>query len=51
MDVAETPEEFAAACRSGCRTGVPPSQKEARRRLDREGWAAKSQQFADWLGG
>ena len=50
MDVAETPEAFAAAVRERLRTGLPESQKVARRRLDAEGWAAKAALFAGWLG-
>ena len=51
MDVASSPEEFAAAVRERLRTGLPASQKDARRRLDAEGWAAKARQFAAWLDG
>jgi glycosyltransferase involved in cell wall biosynthesis len=51
MDVASSPDEFAAAVRERLRTGVPESQKVARQRLEAEGWAAKAEQLAAWLGG
>jgi hypothetical protein len=51
LDTAETPAAFAAAVVERLRTGLPESQREARRRLDTEGWAAKADQFAAWLDG
>jgi glycosyltransferase involved in cell wall biosynthesis len=49
LDVADTPEQFAAAVRERLRTGVPDSQRAARARLDAEGWAAKAEQFEQWI--
>ena len=51
MDVATTPEAFAGAVRERLRTGLPPEQREARRRLDAEGWAAKARLLEGWIGG
>ena len=50
MDVADTPETFAASVNERLRTGLPPEQREARRRLDAEGWAAKATRLAGWIG-
>jgi glycosyltransferase involved in cell wall biosynthesis len=49
MDVATTPEAFAAAVNERLRTGLPTEQREARRRLDAEGWAAKAALLAGWI--
>ena len=49
LEVAATPEEFAAAVRERLATGVPAAQAAARSRLEAEGWAAKAAQFAGWL--
>lgn len=46
MDVAATPEAFAAAVRRCLAEGVTAAQREARRRLEREGWDAKAEAFA-----
>ena len=51
LDVAETPQEFAAAVRERLRAGVPDAQRAARGRLDAEGWAAKAAQFENWIDG
>ena len=45
MDLAATPEEFAQAVRRRLEEGICPGQIEARRRLEREGWAEKARQF------
>jgi glycosyltransferase involved in cell wall biosynthesis len=50
-DVVETPEEFARAVRLRLREGVPESQRQARKRLESEGWAAKAEQFETWVDG
>lgn len=49
MDVADTPEQFAAAVLERLRTGVPEPQRAARARLEAEGWAAKAAQFERWI--
>jgi glycosyltransferase involved in cell wall biosynthesis len=49
LDVADTPEAFAAAVLERLRTGVPDVQRSARARLDAEGWAAKADQFERWI--
>jgi glycosyltransferase involved in cell wall biosynthesis len=46
LDVAATPQEFAAAVRRRLATGLPTSQKLARRRLAAEDWPAKAAEFA-----
>ncbi|MBN9520242.1 glycosyltransferase family 1 protein [bacterium] len=51
LDVAGTPEAFAAAVRDRLAGGVPAAQTAARARLEDEGWAAKAARFAGWLGG
>jgi glycosyltransferase involved in cell wall biosynthesis len=51
MDVADTPEAFAAAVLERVRVGVPGSQRAARRRLEGEGWAVKAEQFEGWIDG
>jgi glycosyltransferase involved in cell wall biosynthesis len=49
LDVAATPEAFAAAVVGRLRTGVPEEQRAARQRLDAEGWAAKAALFEAWI--
>jgi glycosyltransferase involved in cell wall biosynthesis len=51
LDVADTPERFAARVLERVRDGVPDSQRAARRRLDAEGWAAKADAFERWVDG
>jgi glycosyltransferase involved in cell wall biosynthesis len=46
LDVAGTPAEFAAAVRRRLSTGLPASQRLARRRLAAEDWSAKAAEFA-----
>ncbi len=45
LDVASTPEEFAAAVLRRLSTGLPPEQAAARARLAAESWAEKARQF------
>ena len=49
LDLADTPERFAAAVLERLRTGVTESQRAARLRLDAEEWAAKAEQFERWI--
>jgi glycosyltransferase involved in cell wall biosynthesis len=51
VDVVDTPEEFAGAVLARLRDGVPEAQKQARVRLESEGWAAKAEQFEKWVDG
>jgi glycosyltransferase involved in cell wall biosynthesis len=51
LDVAATPEAFAAAVRERLASGVPAAQVAARLRLEAEGWAAKAARFAGWIDG
>lgn len=51
LDVAGTPEAFAAVVRERLAGGVPTAQTAARARLEDEGWAAKAARFAEWLDG
>jgi glycosyltransferase involved in cell wall biosynthesis len=51
LDVADTPERFAARVLERVRDGVPEGQRAARRRLDAEGWAAKADAFERWVDG
>jgi glycosyltransferase involved in cell wall biosynthesis len=46
LDVAATPEAFAAAVRRRLAEGLPPSQQAARARLAAEDWRAKAAEFA-----
>jgi len=48
LDLAQTPEEFSQAVRLRLADGLPPAQKEARRRLSEESWAAKARDFERW---
>lgn len=48
-DVVETPDAFAAAVLERLRTGLPEEQRQARRRLEAESWAAKAAQFERWV--
>ena len=49
LDLAAGPDEFAQAVRRRLAEGLPPGQLAARRRLDRETWARKAEQFARWI--
>ena len=51
VDVVETAEEFTRAVLERLNTGVPESQKLARKRLESEGWSAKAEQFEKWVDG
>jgi len=51
IDLAETPEDFAAAVRLRIQTGLPEPQRRARDRLGAEGWPAKARLFEDWAFG
>jgi len=51
LDVVSTPEAFAKVVQERLRDGVPKSQREARVKLDLEGWTAKAAQFETWLDG
>jgi glycosyltransferase involved in cell wall biosynthesis len=46
LDVAATPEAFAAAVRRRLTDGLPPAQRTARARLAAEDWRAKAAEFA-----
>ena len=48
MDLADTPAEFARLVRLRLDQGLPASQREARRRLAHETWAAKARCFENW---
>ncbi|MBY0455970.1 MAG: glycosyltransferase, partial [Gemmataceae bacterium] len=48
-DVVGTPAEFARAVLARLRDGLPESQRQARARLEGEGWAAKAEQFERWM--
>src|SRR5207237_2163717 len=45
LDLAETPEEFAAAVRRRLQEGLPEGQRMARARLAAEGWDEKARMF------
>lgn len=47
LDIAATPEEFAACVDFRVKTGVDPRQLEARRRVRGESWAEKARQFVE----
>jgi glycosyltransferase involved in cell wall biosynthesis len=49
LDLAETPEAFAAAVGRRLHTGLPVEQRLARGRLSAESWAAKAQAFERWV--
>jgi glycosyltransferase involved in cell wall biosynthesis len=49
LDVASTPEAFAAAVRRRIEEGLPPAQREARGRLAGESWSEKARQFEGWV--
>lgn len=51
VDVVETPEAFAQAVLGRLREGIPEAQRQARVRLESEGWSAKAEQFAKWVDG
>lgn len=51
VDVAASAEEFSALVGARLDSGLPQVQADARRRLDREGWAAKAEEFADLIRG
>src|SRR5439155_23824798 len=50
LDLADTPEAFAAAVRQRLHTGLPVEQRLARERLAGETWAAKARAFKRWVG-
>jgi glycosyltransferase involved in cell wall biosynthesis len=49
LDLAATPDAFAAAVLARLARGLPAEQRAARSRLEAEGWDAKAEQFAGWL--
>jgi glycosyltransferase involved in cell wall biosynthesis len=49
LDLAESPEDFAAAVARRLETGLPPEQQAARARLSAEDWDAKADQLERWL--
>jgi glycosyltransferase involved in cell wall biosynthesis len=51
LDVTRTADEFSALVRKRLAVGLDPAQREARRRLEEEAWAAKARQFEHWLKG
>src|SRR5207244_1589608 len=51
VDVVETPEAFAQAVLLRLREGTSEAQRQARARLEGEGWAAKAMQFEKWMDG
>jgi glycosyltransferase involved in cell wall biosynthesis len=51
LDLAESPEEFAAAVRQRIVTGLPVAQRNARDRLGSEDWSAKAHRFEGWVFG
>ena len=51
LDVADTPDEFAAAVGARLRDRVPENQRAARARLDAESWEAKAGLFERWIEG
>jgi glycosyltransferase involved in cell wall biosynthesis len=51
LDIAKTPDEFSAAVRLRIQTGLPDSQRLARRRLADECWTAKARCFEELLEG
>jgi glycosyltransferase involved in cell wall biosynthesis len=46
LDLAATPRQFVDAVKIRLNSGIPESQRFARRRLEQETWSAKSRQFA-----
>jgi glycosyltransferase involved in cell wall biosynthesis len=48
LDLAATPEAFAAAVRRRLEESLPPEQRAARGRLAGESWAEKARQFEAW---
>jgi hypothetical protein len=51
LDLVGSPEEFSAAVRRRLATGLPSDQREARRRVGREGWAEKARLFGRLIAG
>lgn len=51
LDVAGSPEAFAAKVLERLAGGLPESQRGPRRRLEAEGWGAKARELAGWLAG
>ncbi len=49
LDLADSPETFAAAVRLRLETGLPESQRVARERLSGESWAEKARSFERWI--
>jgi hypothetical protein len=50
LDLAGTPEDFAAAVRRRLADGVPAAQRVARARLSAETWKAKAAEFVCLVG-
>lgn len=48
LDIARTPEEFAASVVKRLRAGPPREQLAARQRVSREDWRFKAAEFAKW---
>jgi glycosyltransferase involved in cell wall biosynthesis len=46
LDIASTPQDFAAAVQRRLAEGLPVAQRSARQRLDAESWSAKAAEFA-----
>jgi glycosyltransferase involved in cell wall biosynthesis len=51
LDATASADEFAEAVLHRLETGIPEQQRQNRVRLDQEGWAAKAQQFQNWVEG
>jgi hypothetical protein len=49
LDLVEDPLSFSQRVRRRLQTGVPPAQKDARRRLAGESWEVKARLFDQWL--
>ena len=49
LDLADTPESFAAAVRMRLTEGMPAQQRAARSRLAAESWDAKARDFERWV--
>jgi glycosyltransferase involved in cell wall biosynthesis len=49
LDLADSPETFVRAVRQRLETGLPSDQREARVRLQAEGWDEKARLFERWV--
>ena len=49
LDLAATAEEFAGVAQRRATEGLPPSQMQARERLQSESWATKAQLLRNWM--